>query len=88
HSTGPSEEYNGLCANVKCDRVHHTYSVQVHGGSGYVACTPGERLELATTSATFVEGSYIICASYVEVCQANIKGVIDFEGDAADTAAV
>ncbi|XUY37375.1 leishmanolysin [Leishmania panamensis] len=88
HSTGPPGPYNGLCANVKCDRAHHRYSVRVYGSSGYVACTPGERVELATTSAAFVEGSYIVCASYVEVCQANIKGVIDFEGDAADTAAV
>ncbi|CAJ1006231.1 putative Leishmanolysin [Leishmania naiffi] len=88
HSTGPPGPYNALCANVKCDRAHHTYSVQVYGGSGYVACTPGERVELATTSTAFVEGSYIVCAPYVEVCQANIKGVIDFEGDAADTAAV
>nr|CAJ2467761.1 unnamed protein product [Leishmania braziliensis] len=88
HSTGPPGPYNGLCANVKCDRVHHTYSVQVYGSSGYVACTPGQRLELATTSTAFVEGSYIMCPLYVEVCQANIKGVIDFEGDAADTAAV
>ncbi|CAM37360.1 GP63, leishmanolysin [Leishmania braziliensis MHOM/BR/75/M2904] len=88
HSTGPPGPYNGLCANVKCDRAHHTYSVQVYGSSGYVACTPGQRLELATTSTAFVEGSYIMCPLYVEVCQANIKGVIDFEGDAADTAAV
>ncbi|XUY37378.1 leishmanolysin [Leishmania panamensis] len=88
HNTGPYEQYNGLCANVKCDRAHHTYSVQVYGSSGYVACTPGQRVELATLSTAFVEGSYIVCASYVEVCQANIKGVIDFEGDAADTAAV
>ncbi|SYZ63424.1 GP63 (plasmid) [Leishmania braziliensis MHOM/BR/75/M2904] len=88
HNTGPSDHYNGLCANVKCDRAHHTYSVQVYGSSGYVACTPGESVELATISTAFVEGSYIICASYVEVCQANIKGLIDFEGDAADTAAV
>ncbi|XQJ25222.1 GP63, leishmanolysin [Leishmania guyanensis] len=88
HSTGPPGPYNGLCANVKCDRAHHRYSVQVYGSSGYVACTAGQRVELATTSAAFVEGSYITCPSYVEVCQANIKGVIDFEGDAADTAAV
>nr|CAJ2465611.1 unnamed protein product [Leishmania braziliensis] len=88
HSTGRYEQYNGLCANVKCDRVHHTYSVQVYGSSGYVACTPGQRVELTTISTAFVEGSYIMCPLYVEVCQANIKGVIDFEGDAADTAAV
>nr|CAJ2468325.1 unnamed protein product [Leishmania braziliensis] len=88
HSTGPPGPYNGLCANVKCDRVHHTYSVQVYGSSGYVACTPGQRVELTTISTAFVEGSYIMCPLYVEVCQANIKGVIDFEGDAADTAAV
>ncbi|XUY37364.1 leishmanolysin [Leishmania panamensis] len=88
HSTGLSEQYNALCANVKCDRAHRTYSVQVYGSSGYVACTPGQRVELATTSAAFVEGSYITCPPYVEVCQANIKGVINFEGDAADTAAV
>ncbi|CAM37365.2 GP63, leishmanolysin [Leishmania braziliensis MHOM/BR/75/M2904] len=88
HSTGPPGPYNGLCANVKCDRAHHTYSVQVYGSSGYVACTPGQSIELATTSDAFVEGSYIMCPLYVEVCQANIKGVIDFEGDAADTAAV
>nr|CAJ2468316.1 unnamed protein product [Leishmania braziliensis] len=88
HNTGRYGQYNGLCANVKCDRAHHTYSVQVYGSSGYVACTPGQRLELATASDAFVEGSYIMCPLYVEVCQANIKGVIDFEGDAADTAAV
>nr|CAJ2465613.1 unnamed protein product [Leishmania braziliensis] len=88
HSTGPPGPYNGLCANVKCDRVHHRYSVQVYGSSGYVACTPGQRVELTTISTAFVEGSYIMCPLYVEVCQANIKGVIDFEGDAADTAAV
>ncbi|CAJ1018290.1 Leishmanolysin, putative [Leishmania lindenbergi] len=88
HNTGPSERYNGMCANVKCDRAHHRYSVQVYGSSGYVACTPGQSIELATISAAFVTGSYIICPPYVEVCQANIKGVIDFEGDAADTAAV
>ncbi|XUY37367.1 leishmanolysin [Leishmania panamensis] len=88
HSTGPPGPYNGLCANVKCDRAHHRYSVQVYGSSGYVACTPGQRVELATLSAAFVEGSYITCPPYVEVCQANIKGVINFEGDAADTAAV
>ncbi|XP_010696763.1 GP63, leishmanolysin [Leishmania panamensis] len=80
--------YNALCANVMCNTAARTYSVQVRGSSGYVACTPGESVELATTSAAFVEGSYITCAPYVEVCQANIKGVIDFEGDAADTAAM
>nr|CAJ2467797.1 unnamed protein product [Leishmania braziliensis] len=88
HNTGPYEQYNALCANVMCDRAHHTYSVEVRGSSGYVACTPGERVELTTISTAFVEGSYITCAPYVEVCQANIKGVIDFERDAADTAAV
>nr|CAJ2468375.1 unnamed protein product [Leishmania braziliensis] len=88
HDTGPPGPYNGMCANVMCDRDHHTYSVQVRGSTGYVACTPGERLDLATLSTTFVEGSYIMCPPYVEVCQANIKGVIDFERDAADTAAV
>ncbi|CAM37368.1 GP63, leishmanolysin, partial [Leishmania braziliensis MHOM/BR/75/M2904] len=57
HSTGPPGPYNGLCANVKCDRVHHTYSVQVYGSSGYVACTPGQRLELVTTSTAFVKAA-------------------------------
>ncbi|XQJ25229.1 GP63, leishmanolysin [Leishmania guyanensis] len=80
--------YNALCANVMCDTAARTYSVQVYGSSGYVACTPGERVELATLSTAFVNGSYITCPPYVEVCQANIKGVIDFEGDAADTAAM
>nr|CAJ2468317.1 unnamed protein product [Leishmania braziliensis] len=88
HGIVHGNHYNGLCANVKCDRVHHRYSVQVYGSSSYVACTPGQSIELATTSDAFVEGSYIMCPLYVEVCQANIKGVIDFEGDAADTAAV
>ncbi|XUY37377.1 leishmanolysin [Leishmania panamensis] len=88
HGIVHGNHYNGLCAKVKCDRAHHMYSVRVYGSSDYVACTPGERVELATTSAAFVTGSYIVCPPYVEVCQANIKGVIDFEGDAADTAAV
>ncbi|SYZ63448.1 GP63 (plasmid) [Leishmania braziliensis MHOM/BR/75/M2904] len=88
NSTTPSPKYNALCANVKCDRDHHTYSVEVRGSSGYVACTPGESVELATISTAFVNGSYITCAPYVEVCQANIKGLIDFERDAADTAAM
>nr|CAJ2467817.1 unnamed protein product [Leishmania braziliensis] len=88
NSNARSEPNNALCANVKCDRDHHTYSVQVRGSSGYVACTPGESIDLATISAAFVNGSYITCAPYVEVCQANIKGLIDFEGDAADTAAM
>nr|CAJ2468367.1 unnamed protein product [Leishmania braziliensis] len=80
--------YAGMCANVKCDTAARTYSVQVRGSSGYVACTPGESIDLATLSAAFVNGSYITCAPYVEVCQANIKGLIDFERDAADTAAM
>ncbi|SYZ63456.1 Leishmanolysin (plasmid) [Leishmania braziliensis MHOM/BR/75/M2904] len=88
NSNARSEPNNALCANVMCDTAARTYSVQVRGSSGYVACTPGESIDLATLSAAFVEGSYIMCPPYVEVCQANIKGVIDFEGDAADTAAM
>nr|CAJ2467779.1 unnamed protein product [Leishmania braziliensis] len=88
NSNARSEPNNALCANVMCDTAARTYSVQVRGSSGYVACTPGESIDLATLSAAFVNGSYITCAPYVEVCQANIKGVIDFEGDAADTAAM
>ncbi|CAJ1018463.1 Leishmanolysin, putative [Leishmania shawi] len=88
NNTPSQEPYNALCANVKCDRDHHMYSVQVYGSSGYVACTPGERVELATLSAAFENGGNITCPPYVEVCQANTKGVIDFEGDAADTAAM
>nr|CAJ2468363.1 unnamed protein product [Leishmania braziliensis] len=74
--------YAGMCANVKCDRDHHTYSVQVRGSSGYVACTPGESVDLATLSAAFVNGSYITCAPYVEVCQANVQGATS-SGNAA-----
>ncbi|CAM37257.1 GP63, leishmanolysin [Leishmania braziliensis MHOM/BR/75/M2904] len=88
NSNARSEPNNALCANVMCDTAARTYSVQVRGSSGYVACTPGESIDLATLSAAFVEGSYITCPPYVEVCQANIKGVIDFERDAADTAAM
>ncbi|SYZ63434.1 GP63 (plasmid) [Leishmania braziliensis MHOM/BR/75/M2904] len=74
--------YAGMCANVKCDTAARTYSVQVRGSSGYVACTPGESVELATLSAAFVNGSYITCAPYVEVCQANVQGATS-SGNAA-----
>ncbi|XQJ25223.1 GP63, leishmanolysin [Leishmania guyanensis] len=74
--------YASMCANVKCDTAARTYSVQVRGSSGYVACTPGESVELATLSAAFVNGSYITCAPYVEVCQANVQGATS-SGNAA-----
>ncbi|TPP51607.1 Leishmanolysin family protein [Leishmania donovani] len=72
-----TNSYAGLCANVRCDTATRTYSVQVHGGSGYANCTPGLRVELSTVSSAFEEGGYITCPPYVEVCQGNVQAAKD-----------
>ncbi|TPP46627.1 Leishmanolysin family protein [Leishmania donovani] len=72
-----TNSYAGLCANVRCDTATRTYSVQVHGGSGYASCTPGLRVELSTVSSAFEEGGYITCPPYVEVCQGNVQAAKD-----------
>ncbi|TPP52637.1 Leishmanolysin family protein [Leishmania donovani] len=76
-SYGIIKSYAGLCANVRCDTATRTYSVQVHGGSGYANCTPGLRVELSTVSSAFEEGGYITCPPYVEVCQGNVQAAKD-----------
>ncbi|AYU76661.1 GP63, leishmanolysin [Leishmania donovani] len=76
-SHGIIKSYAGLCANVRCDTATRTYSVQVHGGSGYANCTPGLRVELSTVSSAFEEGGYITCPPYVEVCQGNVQAAKD-----------
>ncbi|GET93906.1 major surface protease gp63, putative [Leishmania tarentolae] len=79
-SQGSMNSYAGLCANVRCDTATHTYSVQVRGSTRYVNCTPGLRVELSTVSDAFEPGGYITCPPYVEVCQGNRKGALDFAG--------
>ncbi|KAK7196992.1 leishmanolysin, GP63 [Novymonas esmeraldas] len=71
--------YAGMCANVKCDTANKAYSIQVYGNTtGYVNCTPGQRIALNTVSNAFQSGGYITCPPYVEVCQGNVKAALDF----------
>ncbi|KAK7198803.1 leishmanolysin, GP63 [Novymonas esmeraldas] len=78
--------YSGMCANVKCDTANKAYSIHVYGNtSGYVSCTPGQRIALATISDAFQDGGYITCPPYIEVCQGNVKAAIDFAAGTTTT---
>ncbi|GET93840.1 GP63, leishmanolysin [Leishmania tarentolae] len=75
--------YAAMCANVSCMTPARRYSVQVHGSSHYVECTPGLRLKLSGVSDAFEQVSYITCPPYVEVCQGNMQAAKDWGTTAA-----
>ncbi|GET86476.1 GP63, leishmanolysin [Leishmania tarentolae] len=66
-----SASYRALCADVKCDTLRRTYTIQVNGGT-YVKCVPGTQRELINLSTSFQKGGYITCPPYEEVCQRNV----------------
>ncbi|GET86491.1 GP63, leishmanolysin [Leishmania tarentolae] len=84
---GSRSSASAMCANVRCDPAKRTYSVQVHGSSGYVNCTPGARVELSSVSDAFEQGGYITCPPYVEVCQGNARAAQAAAGHRAPCAA-
>ncbi|KAK7198804.1 leishmanolysin, GP63 [Novymonas esmeraldas] len=72
--------FAGMCVDVACDRSTQRYQIRVFGSAtGYTSCKPGERVSLTDHTAAFTSGSYIICPPYLEVCQSNIQGAMDFD---------
>nr|Q06031.2 RecName: Full=Leishmanolysin homolog; AltName: Full=Cell surface protease; AltName: Full=Major surface glycoprotein; AltName: Full=Protein gp63; Flags: Precursor [Crithidia fasciculata] len=69
----------GMCTNVACNTADKTYSIQVYGNGAYIPCTPGATISLDTVSDAFEAGGNITCPPYLEVCQSNVKGAMDYE---------
>jgi hypothetical protein len=71
--------YKGLCAGFVCNAPVQEYTVVVYGSNISVQCPPGQNISLSAGSDAFEAGSYITCPPYMEVCQGNVKGAMDYE---------